>query len=60
MAKVVLKKGRERSLIRRHPWIFSGAIESADEGVEAGDIVEVVSAGGIQLAKVSLLLMRLN
>ena len=49
MAKVVLKKGRERSLIRRHPWIFSGAIESADEGVEAGDIVEVVSAGGATL-----------
>lgn len=49
MAKVVLKKGRERSLIRRHPWIFSGAIESADEGVEAGGIVEVVSAGGATL-----------
>lgn len=49
MAKVVLKKGRERSLIRRHPWIFSGAIESADEGVEAGGIVEVVSASGATL-----------
>lgn len=49
MAKVVLKKGRERSLIRRHPWIFSGAIESVDEGVEAGGIVEVVSAGGATL-----------
>lgn len=49
MAKVVLKKGRERSLVRRHPWIFSGAIESADEGVEAGGIVEVVSAGGATL-----------
>lgn len=49
MAKVVLKKGRERSLIRRHPWIFSGAIESADEGVEPGEIVEVVSAGGATL-----------
>ena len=49
MAKVVLKKGRERSLIRRHPWIFSGAIESADESIEAGGIVEVVSAGGATL-----------
>ncbi len=49
MAKVVLKKGRERSLVRRHPWIFSGAIESADDGIEAGGIVEVVSAGGATL-----------
>ena len=46
MAKVILKKGRERSLLRRHPWIFSGAVELADEGVEAGEIVEVVSDGG--------------
>ncbi|MBR2905386.1 MAG: hypothetical protein IKC08_05755 [Lentisphaeria bacterium] len=27
MKKIILKKGRERSLEKRHPWIFSGAIE---------------------------------
>lgn len=49
MAKVVLKKGRERSLERRHPWVFSGAVESADEGIAPGEVVEVVSAGGATL-----------
>ncbi|HSA91206.1 MAG TPA: class I SAM-dependent methyltransferase [Burkholderiales bacterium] len=39
---LVLKKGREKSLRRRHPWIFSGAVEKASG--KAGDTVEVLDA----------------
>ncbi len=42
MKKVYLKKGKEDSLNRFHPWVFSGAIERMDEGIEEGDTVEVV------------------
>jgi 23S rRNA (cytosine1962-C5)-methyltransferase len=45
VSNVILKKGRERSVLRRHPWIFSGAIERVDGDVEAGDIVHIVSGG---------------
>lgn len=39
---VILKKRKESSILRFHPWIFSGAIERVDDGVEEGDIVRVV------------------
>ena len=39
-----LKRGKEESLKRFHPWVFSGAIESADDGIEEGDIVRVVNS----------------
>ncbi len=42
MKKVYLKKGKEDSLNRFHPWVFSGAIARMDEGIEEGDTVEVV------------------
>jgi 23S rRNA (cytosine1962-C5)-methyltransferase len=46
---LVLKAGREKSLVRRHPWLFSGAIES--EGARGlGETVRVVSASGRFLA----------
>ena len=51
--KIVLRRGKEESLSRRHPWIFSGAIysvESQDELVE-GQIVDLYSANGIFLAR---------
>lgn len=38
---IYLKPGKEESLKRFHPWIFSGAIARVDEGVEEGDVVEV-------------------
>ncbi|MGN1376697.1 MAG: class I SAM-dependent rRNA methyltransferase [Prevotella sp.] len=38
---IVLKKGKEESLKRFHPWIFSGAIAYADNNLEEGDIVKV-------------------
>ena len=45
---IVLKKGREKSLKRRHPWIFSGAVEKASG--KAGDTVEVSDSSGKALA----------
>lgn len=50
MLKIVLKKNRERSVLLRHPWIFSGAVERFDEGLTNGDVAEVVSADGNFLA----------
>jgi 23S rRNA (cytosine1962-C5)-methyltransferase len=47
---IVLKRGRERSLKRRHPWIFSGAIERVQGAPGAGDTVPVRSADGQVLA----------
>ena len=38
--KLLLKSGRERSLLNRHPWVFSGAVKTLPEA-QNGDIVEV-------------------
>lgn len=47
---VYLKKGKEESLGRFHPWVFSGAIHRIDGRPEEGDVVRVVSADGRFLA----------
>ena len=47
---VHLKKGKEESLGRFHPWVFSGAIHYIDGTPEEGDVVRVVSADGRFLA----------
>lgn len=41
-----LKKGKEESLKRFHPWIFSGAVANIDDGVEEGEIVRVLTSSG--------------
>lgn len=41
-----LRKGKEESLERFHPWVFSGAIETLPEEIEEGDIVRVESHTG--------------
>jgi 23S rRNA (cytosine1962-C5)-methyltransferase len=41
---LVLKKGREKSLKRRHPWIFSGAVDKVDGKAAAGDALDVLDA----------------
>ena len=46
MPEAILKKGREKSLLRKHPWVFSGAIHKAAENVNPGESVSVVSASG--------------
>lgn len=43
---IILKKGKNESLQRRHPWIFSGAIARKDESIEEGDLVEVRTFDG--------------
>jgi 23S rRNA (cytosine1962-C5)-methyltransferase len=48
--KLVLKPGREKSLKRRHPWVFSGAVARVDGNPEAGETIEVRSADGEWLA----------
>ncbi|WP_443983282.1 class I SAM-dependent rRNA methyltransferase [Xylanibacter rarus] len=40
---IYLKKGKEDSLKRFHPWVFSGAIAHMDDGIEEGDIVRVIT-----------------
>jgi len=50
MHKIVLKAGREKSLLRRHPWVFSGAIARADGAAMAGDTVRIVASDGRFLA----------
>jgi len=51
MSALVLKKGREKSLQRRHPWIYSGAVERVAGKPAAGETVEVKSAAGAVLAQ---------
>ena len=41
--KIVLKSGKADSLLRRHPWVFSGAVKKIYGSPAEGDIVEVVS-----------------
>lgn len=43
---VILQPGRERSVLRRHPWIFSGAVARIRGDPADGDIVDVQDAGG--------------
>ena len=46
MKQVRLRKGKEESLKRFHPWVFSGAIAQIDEGVAEGEVVRVVTNSG--------------
>ena len=43
---IYLKRGKEESLKRFHPWVFSGAIAAIDDGVEEGELVRVISSNG--------------
>lgn len=47
---VFLKKGKDESLKRFHPWVFSGAISRIDDGIQEGDIVRVIGADGMFIA----------
>ena len=51
MKKLHLQRGREKSLLRHHPWIFSGAVSKVDEGIASGETVDVVSYDGEWLAR---------
>ena len=51
MADLVLKSGREKSLLRRHPWIFSGAVHHVDGNIASGGTVNLLSFKGDFLAQ---------
>ena len=54
LACVHLRRGKEESLQRRHPWVFSGAIDHISEGdkpLEEGDVVDVITKGGEFIAR---------
>jgi 23S rRNA (cytosine1962-C5)-methyltransferase len=51
MPEVRLKKDRERSILRHHPWIFSGAVEDVQGQPETGETVDVISHAGDWLAR---------
>ena len=47
---LILASGREKSLMRRHPWIFSGAVKRIVGNPQEGDLVDVVGSDGRWLA----------
>ncbi|MDR1762432.1 MAG: class I SAM-dependent rRNA methyltransferase [Dysgonamonadaceae bacterium] len=49
--RIYLKQGKEESLKRFHPWIFSGAISRAEGNPEEGDLVDVIGSRGEFLAR---------
>ncbi|MGI4751008.1 MAG: class I SAM-dependent rRNA methyltransferase [Janthinobacterium lividum] len=50
MNEVILKKGKEKAVLQRHPWVFSGALESVKGKPENGEIVRTVDSKGNFLA----------
>jgi 23S rRNA (cytosine1962-C5)-methyltransferase len=51
MATLTLHPGKEKSVLRRHPWLFSGAVAQLDGRARPGDTVDVVSHEGRFLAR---------
>lgn len=51
MKKVILEKGREKSLQRRHPWVFSGAVKQVEGKPGRGETVDIAGAGNEWLAR---------
>ncbi|MVO10153.1 methyltransferase domain-containing protein [Flavobacterium sp. TP390] len=47
--KVILKKGKEKSILRRHPWVFSGAVYGVSREIEDGEMVDVVDYNNAHL-----------
>jgi 23S rRNA (cytosine1962-C5)-methyltransferase len=50
-ATIRLKKGREKPVVQRHPWLFSGAIDKVEGRPQPGDLVEVIANNGRWLAR---------
>ena len=51
MPVITLKAGREKSLIRLHPWIFSGAIDRIEGDPAAGAVVDVYTGDGVLIGR---------
>jgi len=50
MVEIKLKKGKEKAVLQRHPWVFSGAVDKLKGKPENGDVVKVLSANNDFLA----------
>jgi 23S rRNA (cytosine1962-C5)-methyltransferase len=50
---IIINAGREKSLLRRHPWIFASAIKSMDPEIASGSTVDLLSSEGQFLARAS-------
>ncbi|MCC8088351.1 MAG: class I SAM-dependent rRNA methyltransferase [Rikenellaceae bacterium] len=48
---IILKRGKEESLMRFHPWVFSGAIHSCDGDPQEGELVNVLDGSGNFIAR---------
>jgi 23S rRNA (cytosine1962-C5)-methyltransferase len=46
MIDVILNKGKEKAVIQKHPWVFSGAIEKVKGKPTNGDVVRLLNAKG--------------
>jgi len=51
MARLILLPGKERSVLRRHPWIFAGSVDRLDGRARPGDTVELCAADGRPLGR---------
>lgn len=51
--RIILKPGREKSVLNRHPWIFSGAVDRIEGNPSSGETVVVSTSAGQMLAKAS-------
>ena len=51
MNEIILQSGKERSLFRRHPWIFEGSIAHIEGRIRPGDTVTIVADDGRRLAR---------
>ncbi len=49
--RLVLAKGREKSLLRRHPWIFSGGVARMEGKARSGETIDIVDHQGKWLAR---------
>ncbi len=49
--RLVLSKGREKSLLRRHPWVFSGAVSRLEGKANLGETIDIVDHQGKWLAR---------
>ncbi|RYG07734.1 MAG: class I SAM-dependent rRNA methyltransferase [Chitinophagaceae bacterium] len=50
MVEIKLKKGKEKAVLQRHPWVFSGAVDKIKGKADNGDVVKVTDASGDFLA----------
>lgn len=50
MVEIKLKKGKEKAVLQRHPWVFSGAVDKIKGKADNGDVVKVLDNSGDFLA----------